>query len=134
MLWAFAITATIERAVVTLAGTRAYDGSTNFISGAFTSTIFGTVSGETLAIASGTGTVASQNASAGTQTLTTGTLALGDGSGSAGNYVIATSGNTGTITPAALAVMANAQSKTYGTSDPALTFSVTGLVNNPSLV
>ncbi|MCF8078952.1 MAG: hypothetical protein K9K88_06700 [Desulfobacterales bacterium] len=50
------------------------------------------------------------------------------------NYTLASyTGNNLTITPAALTVAANPQSKVYGTSDPALTYSVAGLVNNPAL-
>ena len=53
----------------------------------------------------------------------------------AGNYTanLSTASNTLTITPAPLNVAANPQSKIFGTSDPALTFSVTGLANNPAL-
>ncbi|MDO8291836.1 MAG: MBG domain-containing protein, partial [Gallionella sp.] len=49
------------------------------------------------------------------------------------NYTVAYTGNNLAITPAPLNVAANSQSKLFGTSDPALTFSVTGLVNNPTL-
>ncbi len=46
-----------------------------------------------------------------------------------GNYTIQFTGSTLTITPASLTVTANAQSKVYGTADPALTVTATGLVN-----
>ena len=60
--------------------------------------------------------------------ITRGTLAANS------NYTLSSfTGNTLAITPAALHVAANPQSKLFGTSDPALTFSVTGLVNNPAL-
>ena len=85
---------------VTLAGTRSYDGSTNFTSGAFGTFNTG-ANGETLTIANGTGTVPSAKVSAGTQPLATGALALGNGTGVASDYQIAASGNTGTITPSA---------------------------------
>lgn len=49
------------------------------------------------------------------------------------NYTVAYTGNNLSITPAALNVVANPQSKLFGASDPALTFIVTGLVNNPVL-
>ncbi|MCF8052482.1 MAG: hypothetical protein K9L59_14665 [Desulfobacterales bacterium] len=50
------------------------------------------------------------------------------------NYTLASfTGSNLTITPAVLNVAANPQSKVYGTSDPALTYSVAGLVNNPAL-
>jgi hypothetical protein len=62
-----------------------------------------------------------------------------------GNYAITPSGQSSTnytinyvngalgVTPVYLMVTADAKSKLFGTSDPALTFSVTGLVNNPAL-
>jgi hypothetical protein len=49
------------------------------------------------------------------------------------NYTVAYTGNNLGITPAALHVIANPQSKIFGTNDPALTFGVAGLVNNPAL-
>ena len=49
------------------------------------------------------------------------------------NYTISYTGANFDITPAALTVAANSQSKVYGTSDPTLTFGITGLVNNPAL-
>jgi hypothetical protein len=49
------------------------------------------------------------------------------------NYTVAYTGADLGITPAELAVAANPQSKLFGQNDPVLTFSVTGLVNNPEL-
>ncbi|HUX25243.1 MAG TPA: MBG domain-containing protein, partial [Burkholderiales bacterium] len=50
------------------------------------------------------------------------------------NYTLSSFTSNGlTITPAPLNVAANPQSKLFGKPDPALTFSVTGLVNNPAL-
>jgi len=49
------------------------------------------------------------------------------------NYTVAYTGAVLGITPAALNVAAHPQSKLFGQGDPALTFSVTGLVNNPAL-
>ena len=49
------------------------------------------------------------------------------------NYTLAYTGNSLAITPAPLDVAANPQSKLFGTPDPALTYGVTGLVNNPAL-
>ncbi len=87
--------ATINQAVVSLAGNRAYDSSTNFGPGAF-GTVNG-VNGETLTVASGSGTVVSPKVLAGTQSLTPGSLALGNGTGLAGNYKLAGGTHTGTI-------------------------------------
>lgn len=50
------------------------------------------------------------------------------------NYILSSfTGSTLAIRPAPLNVAANPQSKLFGTIDPALTFSVTGPVNNPTL-
>ncbi|MFH2046509.1 MAG: MBG domain-containing protein [Pseudomonadota bacterium] len=66
-------------------------------------------------------------------------------SSNVGNYSIIPSGQSSTnytityvngllgVTPVSLMVTADAKSKVYGTSDPTLTFSATGLVNNPAL-
>jgi hypothetical protein len=78
----------------------------------------------------------------------TGTLTYGGSSQGAinvGNYTIVPSGQISTnytisyldgtlrVTPVSLMVTADAKSKLFGQSDPAFTFSVTGLVNNPAL-
>src|SRR5205823_3468120 len=53
--------------------------------------------------------------------------AIGQGSLTAdGDYSIAFSGSSLTITPATLTVQAGAQAKVYGTADPALTYPATG--------
>jgi hypothetical protein len=59
--------------------------------------------------------------------ITQGTLAAN------ANYILGFTGNTLAITPAALNVAANPQAKLFGTSDPVLTYNVTGLVNNSAL-
>ena len=53
----------------------------------------------------------------------------------AGNYTLSadTATTTGTITPAALTVTADAKSKTYGDTDPELTYTATGLVGEDKL-
>ncbi|SUJ00986.1 gliding motility-associated C-terminal domain [Sphingobacterium spiritivorum] len=74
-------------------------------------------------------------------TVVTGTLkrAVGENIGSyaisnndltASNYLITYAGADLTITKANLTVTADAKTKVYGTNDPALTYKVTGLVNN----
>lgn len=45
------------------------------------------------------------------------------------NYTLTYAGNNLNITPAALAISANAQTKVYGTADPALTYTATGFAN-----
>ncbi len=97
---ATAVTAAdIIPAVVSLAGNRAYDGSTDFGPSAF-GTING-INGEMLAVASGIGTVASPKVLAGTQSLAPGSLALGNGTGLASNYTLVGGTHTGTITATA---------------------------------
>ncbi|SUJ01322.1 gliding motility-associated C-terminal domain [Sphingobacterium spiritivorum] len=59
-----------------------------------------------------------------------GTYAITDNNLTAANYTISYLGNILTISKANLTVTADAQSKVYGASDPALTYKVTGLVNN----
>src|ERR1039457_5057972 len=65
---------------------------------------------------------------------TVGSYAIGQNTlASNANYTVAYTGANLGITPAALNVAANPQSKLFGTPDPALTFGVTGLVNNLAL-
>ena len=58
-----------------------------------------------------------------------GTYAINQGSLSADNYIITYTGADLTITKATLNIVADAQTKAYGTADPALTYTVTGLAN-----
>ena len=67
------------------------------------------------------GTLAGEQA--GSYAITQGTLATDS------NYALRFTGSTLTITPATLAVTANPQTKVYGTTDPSLTDTATGLVN-----
>ncbi|MFS8050924.1 beta strand repeat-containing protein [Rhizobium sp. BR 314] len=62
----------------------------------------------------------------GTYTLTRGTL---DNT----NYAITFVGNTATVAPRPITVTADAQSKTYGDINPALTYTTNGLVNGDTL-
>ncbi|WP_313271042.1 MBG domain-containing protein [Sphingobacterium sp.] len=59
-----------------------------------------------------------------------GTYAISNNDLAASNYTITYSGANLTITKANLTVTADAKTKVYGTADPALTYKVTGLVNN----
>ncbi|MFA6014206.1 MAG: MBG domain-containing protein, partial [Gallionellaceae bacterium] len=49
------------------------------------------------------------------------------------NYAISYTPGSFSITPAPLIVTANIQSKVFGTTDPALTFTTQGLISNPAL-
>ncbi|NIG53603.1 MBG domain-containing protein [Chitinophaga sp. Cy-1792] len=63
-----------------------------------------------------------------------GDYAITQGSVSAGNnYIITFYTRNLSITPAALSINADAKSKTYGTSDPALTYTITGITNGDQL-
>lgn len=55
-----------------------------------------------------------------------GTYAIGQGTLAADNYLIRFTGADFRITPAGLVVVADPQSKTYGATDPVLTFAATG--------
>ena len=59
-----------------------------------------------------------------------GTYAISNNNLTASNYTISYTGANFTITKANLTVTADAKTKVYGTADPALTYKVTGLVNN----
>ncbi|MGP1666297.1 MAG: YDG domain-containing protein, partial [Rhodanobacter sp.] len=71
--------------MVDLSGSRSYDGTT--IAAAETFTLGVLVGGETLSL-SGTGAVANKDVGTG-KVVSLGTLALGDGTGRAGNYILA---------------------------------------------
>lgn len=63
-----------------------------------------------------------------------GTYSIGQGSLDAGsNYTMAFTGADFTIDPAALSVIANPITKTYGQTDPALTYTASGLVGSDIL-
>ncbi|MGJ1392824.1 MBG domain-containing protein, partial [Sphingobacterium spiritivorum] len=59
-----------------------------------------------------------------------GTYAISNNDLAASNYTITYVGANLTITKANLTVTADAKTKVYGSSDPALTYKVTGMVNN----
>ena len=64
---------------------------------------------------------AGESVAGGPYAITQGTLAAN------GNYTINFSGNTLAISPATLTIVADPKSKTYGTADPPLTFTLSGL-------
>jgi hypothetical protein len=100
---------TITALAVTLTGTRAYDGSTN--AAAAILSVSNAASGDTVNVASGTGTLASKDV--GLRAIASfGTLALGNNA--AGNYTLTGATGSVTITPALLDITANNDSKTYG--------------------
>ncbi|MDN3706356.1 BspA family leucine-rich repeat surface protein [Myroides ceti] len=103
--------------IVADAQTKAY----GMVDPALTYTITGLVNGDTNAIITGNLTRATGEA--------VGTYAIGQGTLDAVNYTITYTGADLTITKATLNIVADAQTKAYGTADPALTYTVTGLVN-----
>ena len=82
------------------------------------------VNGDTLAGA--LTTAATATSGVGGYAITQGSLAA------TGNYALTFNSGTLSITPATLSVTANVETKTYGESDPALTYSYSGLVNGDS--
>ncbi|MDO9412628.1 MAG: MBG domain-containing protein [Pseudolabrys sp.] len=123
---------TINKAILTatLTGsvTKTYDATTaaTLVSGNYNVT--GIVGGDSVALTGFTaGNYADANAGIGKTVTVTG---LGLSGSAAGNYQLAstsTSGAVGVINRAALSIVANNLSKTYGTADPSLTYVATGL-------
>ena len=97
-------TADIAKAVLSLSGTRVYDGTTGAAAGDLT-TISGLVGSETVVL-SGTGQVGDKNVGTDKPFAGLGTLTLADGGngGLAGNYTLTGGTDTLTITPATLTV------------------------------
>ncbi len=123
---------TVNAAVVNIAGSRVYDGTTVFNAGAFSTFATG-VNGETLNVIGSGGSVTSKNAGA-AQTLTTGSLALANGSGLAINYTLTGGAHTGTITAATLNLNAVADSKVYdGNTSSLATVATSGLVGGDTV-
>ena len=100
-----------------------------------TATISGFVNGDTAAVVSGSAalsTTATNSSSAGS----TFPITVAAGMLSAANYDFIAStyvNGTLTVTQAALTVTADAQSKVYGTANPALTATITGFVNGDTV-
>jgi len=105
---------TVGAAPITTAGTQTYFGDT---------------------LSGGTFTYTSASAGAGNKVVTPDLVAIQNGASNvASNYVVTYVNNTtSTITPAALTITANAQSKVYGTNDPLLNYVVTGLASTDTI-
>ncbi|WP_183361487.1 beta strand repeat-containing protein, partial [Geomonas limicola] len=108
----------------TVVANRAYNGST-----AATITSPGTLSGilaqDNVTLTGGTATFADANVGNAKPVAVIGLALAGTG---AGNYTLgsSTASASANITPAALTVTANAQSKVYGSADPSFTYTPTG--------
>ena len=132
------VSCTIGKKAVTVSGITAsdktYDGNTTATIVTTNASFAEIISGDALTVTT-TGTFNNKNVGDG-KTVTFGTLTLGGTS--VGNYKLASSGNqattTANITRKGVTVTPNnGQSKTYGATDPTLTYTVTGLVGSENL-
>ena len=127
-------TYTIEKATVTpsISGstTKTYDGTT--AATGLTITLEGVVRGDDVTATAASYTYNSANVAEANTVTASGITLSGT---AAGNYTLSVTSaqTTGTITPAALTVTADAKSKTYGEADPELTYTATGLVGEDKL-
>lgn len=125
-------TLTINPFVVSLDGSRVYDGTTAV--GA-DSLLLGTLVGDQTLVLSGAGQVADKNAGTG-KALSLGSLSLGNGSngGLASNYTLAAGDHMVDITPKTISVDATAAGKVYdGTTGTTSTVSAVGVVRGDDL-
>ncbi|MDP2229777.1 filamentous hemagglutinin N-terminal domain-containing protein [Methylotenera sp.] len=122
----------VNQAVISLSGTRTYNGTTVFDASDFGTFLTG-INGETLNVA-GLGSVTNANAGA-AQMLTPSSIALADGTGVASNYTMTGGTHTGTINKANITVSTADVTKTYDGSLSAIgatTVSAGTLFNNVS--
>src|SRR6202034_2435644 len=87
----------------------------------------GLVNGDTLTGALATTATVTSSVVGSPYAITQGTLAASS------NYTLSYTGANLTVTAAALSVTADAQTKVYGTANPTLTYTETGLVNGDTL-
>ena len=95
---------------------------------ALTGTINGLVNSDN--ITANYATVANAGSSVGTYPIT---ISLNDPTSKLGNYMVTSTAGTLTITTAPLSVVVDNQSKVYGSANPTLTGTVTGLVNSDNV-
>ena len=127
----------IGKKSVTVSGITAsdkeYDGNTSATLITTGAAFGGLINGDALTV-SATGTFADKDVGPG-KTVTLGALTLGGTS--VDNYQLAETGNqastTADITARALTITAEAKSKTYGDSDPTLTYTSSGLVGGDNI-
>ena len=122
---------TINKAIVSLTGTRPYDAATDaaaIIFGA-AGTVSG-VNGQNL-ILNGGGTLSAKNA--GSESVSAlGTLGLANGTGLASNYTLVGGTDAVAVTPATLTYTATAASQSYGAT-PSVSGTVSGFVGGDTL-
>src|SRR6202021_933883 len=117
---------TVTAAALTVtadAQTRAYGAANPTLT--YVST--GLVNGDTLTGALATTATVTSSVAGSPYAINQGTLAASS------NYTLSYTGANLTVTAAALTVAANAQSRVYGTANPTLTYTETGLVNGDTL-
>jgi len=126
-------TLTVNPAPLTVTGVTAnskmYDGTTTDTLDTTSADLSGMLNGDQVSVASSgyTATFADQNVGTGVVVTVSGLSLSGT---DAGNFtLVQPTGLTAEITPAVLAVTANAQTMTYGGTVPALTYGVTGLAS-----
>ena len=124
-------TQTINARSVSIGGVaatgRIYDATTADTLNTGSESITGKVTGDNLTVTNGTGAFITANAGNGIAVTASG---FGLGGADAGDYILSgqPSGLSANITPATLTVTASSgQHKTYGTSDPVLTYAYNGL-------
>jgi trimeric autotransporter adhesin len=113
---------TVNKVVLNLSGTRVYDGTTDAQASAFGSNgVLSTGIGSETVNLSGTGQVGDKNIGTDKPFTGIGSLALSDGGngGLAGNYTLAGSTDTLTITPKHIDATVTAANKVYDTTDTA---------------
>ena len=116
-------------ATVTVTASKVYDGTNVVENDELIFSPTGVESGDTITFSAEGSTLDGVNV--GTHQLSLGTVITG-GSGN-GNYTVTCTGTTGTVTRRPVTVTPNAASKAYGQNDPALTYTVSGLVSGDSL-
>lgn len=128
-------TLTVNPKAVTVTGgitasDKTYDGTTAATLNGTAAVIEGKIGNDELTVEVGTGTFADKNVGT-DKTVTINSFTFGGAK--AGNYQMAASGHQATaqasITPAALTITAEAQSKTYGDADPEFTYTSDGLIS-----
>jgi hypothetical protein len=111
------------------ANNKEYDGTT--AATVATRTLTGVLAGDTVTLTGGTATFDSATVGTGKTVTLTGATLTGT---HAANYTLSSvSTTTANITAKVLTVTAQAKSKVYGAADPALTYTVTGLVGSDTL-
>ncbi|MDR3492316.1 MAG: YDG domain-containing protein, partial [Gammaproteobacteria bacterium] len=128
-------TANITPYALTIAGVSAtnkvYDATTVDSLNVGLASLSGVFAGDAVALGSGTGSFADKNVGIAKVVTATGFTLSGT---DATNYTVAQPASlSANITPAPLTVTADAQTKTYGTNDPSLTYTTTGLFAGDSV-